>query len=208
MAKTPLTRQAYVDAAFDIIHDVGAEKLSMRKVATVLGVSPMAMYKHFPNKEALLAATLEEVIARADVFPDESLPWDEWVTHVARGMYLALCKETSWVPLLGSLRLGSEAAKVTEAFINKLTRAGFSVELSVQAYYAVIQMAIGAACLRSSFRAKSQEDSGQSRIVMDSSEAGKKMSLTLATIVEQDQLDIGLPLLIDGLRSRLAEKPS
>lgn len=214
MAKVPLNRQAYIDAAFEIISEVGVEKLSMRKVASLLGVSPMAMYKHFPNKEELLAATLDEVIARADVFPDDALPWDEWVTHVGRGMYAALCEEASWVPLLGSLRLGSQAAFVTDAFVKKLTSAGFSVDQSLRAYFAVIQMAIGAVCLRSSLDISkgfsAQEQDVLAPVTMAYLENVDNQRLKIApqldATVKLDQLEIGLPLLIEGLRSELEFK--
>ena len=119
-----LNRQRFVDAALDVIADVGVEKLSMRRVASQLGVSAMAMYKHFANKDELLGAAFEEFIARAEVLPDDQLPWDEWLTVSARGMYQALCSEMSWVPWLGKLRLGGNALRVTERFAAKLAESG------------------------------------------------------------------------------------
>lgn len=211
MPKAPLNRQAYIDAAYEIIADIGVDKLSMRKVATHLGVSPMAMYKHFPNKEALLTATLDEMIARADIYPDENLAWPQWIEHVARGMYASLCEETHWVPLLGSLRLGSQAASVTDAFVKKLTTTGFSVEQSLQAFFAVIQMAIGAACLHASMNQdtdlnSSMEDKVASLTLAyleDIDSERLKIAPALNTIAQLDQLSIGLPLLIKALKAQL-----
>ena len=211
MSKTPISRQAYINAAFDIINDVGVDKLSMRKVASRLGVSPMAMYKYFPNKDDLLAATLEEVIARADVFPSDDLAWPEWVEHVGRGMYNSLCEEASWVPLLGSLRLGSQGAAVTDAFVKKLTAAGFTIEQSVRAYFAVIQIVIGAVCLRSSLSLEKrlQEAGCGSLEPVTLSYLEKvdnerlKIAPSLDAILKLDQLSIGLPLLIESLGAQL-----
>jgi len=174
-----------------VISEVGVEKLSMRKVATKLDVSAMAMYKHFPNKEELLVASLDEFISRADVFPDESLPWDEWIQQVGRGMYQALCQEMSWVPMLGSMRLGSQAVVVTDAFVSKLTAAGFSVEQSLRAYFAVIQVVVGAVCLRSS-------------IDLENPDRGYMAgSPHLDFLAKLDQIDIGLPLVVEALRAQL-----
>lgn len=53
-------RDACVDQAFRIIADVGIEKLSLRDVARRLGVSHQAPYKHFANRDHILA----EVVAR------------------------------------------------------------------------------------------------------------------------------------------------
>lgn len=209
MAKTSLNRQSYIDTALDLIADAGVEKLSMRKVASRLGVSPMAMYKHFPSKEELLAATLDEVILRADIYPDDSLPWDQWIEHVGRGMYQALCEESSWVPMLGSMRLGSQAAAVTDAFVQRLCTEGFSVEQAVRAYFAVIQVVIGAACLRSSINleAGSDNNDGLAPVTLAYLANVDPRRLKIAPEFEQlvrlDQLDIGLPLVIAALRSEI-----
>ena len=104
-----LNRQRFVDAALSVIAEEGVERLSMRKVAAQLGVSAMAMYKHFNNKDALLAAAFDTFIERAEVLPDESLAWDGWLEQLARNMYRALSGEMRWVPLLGTMPLGSNA---------------------------------------------------------------------------------------------------
>ena len=191
VARPALNKQTYIDAALEVIAEVGVEKLSMRNVAARLNVSPMAMYKHFPNKEELLVASLDAFISRADVIPDESLPWDDWVRQVGRGMYQALCQEMSWVPMLGSMRLGSQAVKVTEAFVSKLTATGFSVEQSLRAYFTVIQVVVGAVCLRSSL-----DYAGQDRPLNVPQ---------LDSMLELEQIDIGLPLVIVALKAQLSD---
>lgn len=37
----------------------GAEAISMRRVAAAVGITPMAIYRHYPNREALLRAVAE-----------------------------------------------------------------------------------------------------------------------------------------------------
>ena len=48
-------RAAVIEIALAEIETTGFEALSLRKLAKKLGVSHQAPYKHFPNKEALLA---------------------------------------------------------------------------------------------------------------------------------------------------------
>ncbi|CAH0990215.1 Tetracycline repressor protein class A from transposon 1721 [Sinobacterium norvegicum] len=184
MTKPALSRQLFIDATFSVIAQVGIDKLTMRKVASELGVSAMAMYKHFPNKEQLLAATLDEVIRRADVFPAAELSWQEWVDQVARGMYCSLVEQSSWIPLLGSLRLGSQATLVTNAFVEKLAAAGFTRQQALNGYFSVIQTAIGAACLQAA---------------MNNNPSQQRLSGL------PDQLEITLPLLITALTSQLTD---
>jgi len=210
--RTSLNRQAFIDAALQVIREVGVEKLSMRKVASSLGVSAMAMYKHFPNKEELLAATLDAVIAKADVFPPTDLPWQDWVERVARGMYNALCAESSWVPLLGSMRLGPQAARATEAFVERLSAEGFSTEQAGRAYFAVIQVVIGGVCLHASITKQLQVPSTTEGTATDSkltpltlrhlkegNPEGPNISPTLETMGQVDQLTLGLPMIIESL---------
>ena len=47
---------ALVDAAISLVAEKGAEGFSLREAARAVGVSPAAAYRHFADKDALLAA--------------------------------------------------------------------------------------------------------------------------------------------------------
>jgi AcrR family transcriptional regulator len=53
-------RRALLDAALALIERAGADALTLRGAAKRVGVSQAAPYRHFRNKEALLAAVAEE----------------------------------------------------------------------------------------------------------------------------------------------------
>lgn len=64
---------ALVGAALDLLAEDGADAVSLRAVARRAGVSAMAPYRHYPDKEALLAAVavqgfngLRDVLRAAD----------------------------------------------------------------------------------------------------------------------------------------------
>lgn len=57
-------RRALIDAALEAIAEVGPERFTLRDVARRAGVSPGAPYKHFPDKDALLAAVSAEAAQR------------------------------------------------------------------------------------------------------------------------------------------------
>ena len=40
----------------------GAQKVSLRDIAAQAGVTPGAIYRHFPNKDELLVALFEQVV--------------------------------------------------------------------------------------------------------------------------------------------------
>jgi TetR/AcrR family transcriptional regulator, tetracycline repressor protein len=72
----PLTRARIVGAALSLVDEDGIGALSMRRLARELGVDPMAIYHHLPNKRALLSALISEVFSgmRA-VGPGEAGDW-------------------------------------------------------------------------------------------------------------------------------------
>jgi AcrR family transcriptional regulator len=57
-------RRALLDAAFTHVEQQGVATLSLREVARAAGVSHAAPYRHFPSREALVAAMAEEGFAR------------------------------------------------------------------------------------------------------------------------------------------------
>lgn len=58
-----LTRAAIVDTALEILDEFGLADLSMRRIAGSLGVQPGALYWHVANKQSLLAAVADEMMA-------------------------------------------------------------------------------------------------------------------------------------------------
>src|SRR5262245_53605839 len=53
-------RRALVEEALKTIRDQGVEALTLRSIGTTLGVSRTALYRHFPDKAALLGAVGKE----------------------------------------------------------------------------------------------------------------------------------------------------
>lgn len=73
-----LTRDQVVDAALKVAGDYGLGDLSMRRVATELGVQAGALYWHVANKQELLIA-----VARRILDPDDGAPvWPQEPTDV------------------------------------------------------------------------------------------------------------------------------
>ncbi|MFO0756828.1 MAG: TetR/AcrR family transcriptional regulator [Byssovorax sp.] len=59
-------RRALLDAALGLLAAQGPHGLTLREVAERVGVTPAAMYHHFRDKEALLAAVAEEGFVALD----------------------------------------------------------------------------------------------------------------------------------------------
>lgn len=59
-----LRRSDVVDTALQILARVGLPDLTMRALGTELGVQQSALYHHVENKQALLGAVADEILAR------------------------------------------------------------------------------------------------------------------------------------------------
>ncbi|AXB47277.1 TetR/AcrR family transcriptional regulator [Amycolatopsis albispora] len=57
------TAQRIAAAALEILLAEGADAVTMRRVAAAVGVTPMATYRHYPNREALLRAVADAAFA-------------------------------------------------------------------------------------------------------------------------------------------------
>lgn len=78
-------RGSVTETALRLLDEVGLPDLSMRRLATELGVQPSALYWHFDSKQALLAAVADRILDRIDATPDATP-----VLTVARGIRDAL----------------------------------------------------------------------------------------------------------------------
>ena len=75
-------RSDIVGQALELLDRHGLADLSMRRLAGDLGVQPSALYWHFANKQALLAAVADEVLRRG-ARPEQDGPWAQRVTAYA-----------------------------------------------------------------------------------------------------------------------------
>ncbi|WP_049568474.1 TetR/AcrR family transcriptional regulator C-terminal domain-containing protein [Streptomyces sp. SBT349] len=65
-SRAPLNKERVLDAAVALADEGGTDALSMRKIAQVLGVVPMALYKHVANKNELLDGMIDVLVGEID----------------------------------------------------------------------------------------------------------------------------------------------
>ena len=71
-----LRRGDVLDGALAILDEFGLADLTMRRLATALGVQPGALYWHFPNKQTLLGALADKILEDVDA-PTTVTGWNE-----------------------------------------------------------------------------------------------------------------------------------
>ncbi len=98
-------------AALALIDESGLDALSMRRLGKELGVDPMAVYHHIPNKDELLRAVVRQVFSRLAVgLADGSESWQERVRDWARAYRAVALAHPNLV-----LRILSDTATVAAA---------------------------------------------------------------------------------------------
>jgi AcrR family transcriptional regulator len=79
-----LSRERIITAAIDMIEREGAEAVSMRRIASVLGCGVMSLYNHVPSKAALLDDVAERVMSGIEFTADPGAGWEDQVRAQAR----------------------------------------------------------------------------------------------------------------------------
>jgi TetR/AcrR family transcriptional regulator, tetracycline repressor protein len=132
-AETPgpsrLTKAAVVDRALHLADDIGLEALTIRKLATELGVTPMALYWHFRSKDDLLQGLSERVWSEIDSEVDPAAGWLDQLRGLLESLLRVLRAHSAAPKLLADHEKQNKAAlRVTEVTLSVLRRAGFDPE--------------------------------------------------------------------------------
>jgi AcrR family transcriptional regulator len=139
-----LTRQRVVAEALAVIAQDGAQALTMRSLATRLGVVPGALYHHVGNKQQLQDLVLDGVLAEIDFDLDSSMPWAEQLKIVAHRLRQVLEDHPGVAAILKTRDpLGPHSLALAEAFLSPLQTAGFGNREAGLAFFLLVDYTIG-----------------------------------------------------------------
>jgi TetR/AcrR family tetracycline transcriptional repressor len=125
-----LSRDVILDRALAVADAEGIDAVSVRRLARELGVTPMALYWHFDDKNALLHALGDRLLGGLDLTLDERVPWLQQLRAIVVSLTAVLRAHPSAAALIGSLpdTASENALRAIEAALDILRRAGFSPE--------------------------------------------------------------------------------
>ncbi|GAB1539872.1 TetR/AcrR family transcriptional regulator C-terminal domain-containing protein [Scytonema sp. NUACC21] len=130
-----LSRERILNIALQLIDREGVEAFSMRRLASELGVDPMAIYYHLPNKRAVLTSVIERVFNELQLPQIPDTTWQNQVRTFAK----SYCKLTQTHPNLvlylvsDAESAGIAALAANEALYTALISAGLSPRMVVRA---------------------------------------------------------------------------
>ena len=137
--REPISREAIVTAAVQLLDREGLAALSMRRLAEELGTGAASLYWHVGSKDGLLDLVFDEVIGEGQV-PDPDPPhWREQLKDVARAQRQASLRHPYLVRIsIGRIPMGPNALRYSERVLAILRAGGLSPRLAVQGYLLLI----------------------------------------------------------------------
>jgi AcrR family transcriptional regulator len=117
-------RRQILDAALALADERGLDGVSMRALATRLGVTPMALYPYVGSKAALLDGIVDRLLAELPV-PEPELDWQEGLRRMAHGVRALARRHPAAFPLLFSRpAVTPDAVRAVERVYQALRAAG------------------------------------------------------------------------------------
>lgn len=172
--------------AVTLLDTHGLSALTMRRLGAELGVQPSAIYHHFASKQALLAAVADEILARG-ARPRQAVAWPDRLREVCaelRHAMLAVTDGADVVATVWAFGLGA-AAPVTE-MEEVLIDAEVPDELVAVASRTLVHYVFGHAF---------EEQTARQAV---------RLGAVERSLESLPDFDLGLDLVVDGLRARLA----
>jgi|SRR6516225_9367213 len=121
-----LSREVLVRRALAVADREGLDAVTIRRVAGDCGVTPMALYWYFRDKEQLLAGIAEYLFEQVQMPSTDNAPWDAQLMAVLSALLTVLRQHSSVAGLIAGYVLSSEAGlRVTERVLGLLRDGGF-----------------------------------------------------------------------------------
>jgi TetR/AcrR family tetracycline transcriptional repressor len=152
--RRPLSTKRIVDCALGLASRDGIAGVSMRKLASELGVEAMSLYHHVPSKAMLMALMAQRSISELPV-QDPARPWDERLVELLMLTYRAGVENPAVLHILASdpegqaVRGPADRASATasisllEALLALLAEAQLPTMCRVRAYRGLIGLVVG-----------------------------------------------------------------
>ena len=203
-----LSREQVLAAARRIADAEGVDRLTMRRLAAELGVMPNALYTYVPDKEALLDALLDDLLAGIDPGDSAEGDWRDGLVRVMDSSRRLLLAHPRLAPVfLARPGLGPNAARLGEITFELLRRGGLEGERAVEAFRALLIYSLGFAAFQAR---RLPEDAARSAraeaafagLPEDSFPEMRRLARHLASPATDHQYHTGLRWLLHGIAAQ------
>jgi TetR/AcrR family transcriptional regulator, tetracycline repressor protein len=207
-----LTQEQVVRGAVDLLAKAGLEALTLRALATELGVSAPTLYWHVRDKRQLLDLMAEALVRRAgrSTSPAHGQPWWDWLAEQARVRWRVLTSHRDAALVVAGNRPTETALPEVEQIVASLVTVGFPPAEALRTLLAIGNYVIGCAVEFQAEAAREPDPERDARLLRQLREAEDLPNLQAAMpgMASSDpgaSFEHGLGLLIAGIRARHAE---
>jgi TetR/AcrR family transcriptional regulator, tetracycline repressor protein len=199
-------------AARDITLQGGAEALTMRRLASNLGVAPNALYSHYPDKSALLDAVLDSLLSAVEVTELDETDWQTGLVGLMTASRRMLLDHADLLPQLMSRPMrGRNASRLGEATLALLERGAIKGPEAVTALRSLLTYTFGSVVIDAPRRADpdpAQRTAESVAAFSSRSEEARvaRLAVPLSKPPSDADFEVGLRWLIDGMARNRARR--
>jgi len=198
--KGTLESDHVVAKALEIVDREGLNGLTMRGLASELGVGVMTLYGHFRTKDELVELLTERAISELEI--PETGSWDEQIHELFTNLRELLKSHPSILEADAARPLSGPAAlRAANASLGMLRSGGLDDDRAVSAMSSLISFTFGSAM----FRRNRDDEAGSEyalRVRGADPDELEHVSYLAPQMLERgtdDEFDFGLRIIVDGL---------
>jgi TetR/AcrR family tetracycline transcriptional repressor len=208
-----VTRDDVVQTALQLLQEVGLDGLTLRRLATELGISAPTLYWHVRDKRELLDLMADTMVrqqrATQPPFPPD-LAWDEKIAESMRRQYQAILAYRDGARVVAGNRPTEAALPMIESYMKLWVDAGFSPDEALATILTFGDFIAGSAL---EFQAEIERHRRQAPERIDELRHTMASYPTLQAAAQgrvagpeaESSFERGLALMMAGLRARHAE---
>lgn len=203
-----ISREAIVSTAVDLMIERGLEAVTLRRIATELGVSAPTLYWYISSKRALLDHVAEHLMEHCrtefDERPTPGQPWWEWLERRARTMFDVMVGVRDAPQVMAGNRPTVDQLSHIDGVLGELVAVGFPVDEALNVLFVLGGYVGGMALEYQAEKARADVDDAEFRDAVADSTKYPHLS-AVSQPEHMHTVDYGLDLLIRGIRARHAE---
>ena len=148
---TELSREAYVDAAVNLIENRGASVLSARTLAAAVGADASALYRHFTGVDDVVRAVADRMIGLGLDRWTPGADWLESLGTLGRVLFTIYARDFPRVGLAVASRATGlpNELRAVELTLGLLRDGGFDDESAAKWFGAIADVVLGQSMLQS-----------------------------------------------------------
>ncbi|WP_371782534.1 TetR/AcrR family transcriptional regulator C-terminal domain-containing protein [Streptosporangium subroseum] len=158
-----LTRQMMIETALRLLDEVGLDGLTVRRLATELGVQSPALYWHLRNKQELLDGMADAIVVAAGMGPPrDGESWQDWLARRARAYRESLLAHRDGARIVANAaRLSPATLRTFDEELTAMVGHGFTPLLALRTITAITHYTNGAVLQEQAGRQEPADRQGQ-----------------------------------------------